>query len=40
MSTAQRKISDAAVRKATGKGWDEWFALLDGEGPPAISISR
>jgi hypothetical protein len=22
-------VSDAAVRKATGKGWDEWFALLD-----------
>ena len=36
MSTAQRKISDAAVRKATGKGWDEWFALLDGEGAEAL----
>jgi len=22
-------VSDAAVRAATGKGWDEWFAILD-----------
>ncbi len=22
-------ISDAAVRKATGRAWDEWFAILD-----------
>ncbi len=36
MSTTQRKISDAAVRKATGKGWDEWFALLDSEGAEAL----
>lgn len=26
---AEPGVSDAAVRKATGKGWDEWFALLD-----------
>ena len=32
----QRKISDAAVRKATGKGWDAWFALLDSEGAAAL----
>jgi uncharacterized protein YndB with AHSA1/START domain len=25
-------ISDEAVRKATGRGWEEWLALLDGEG--------
>jgi uncharacterized protein YndB with AHSA1/START domain len=25
-------ISDAAVHKATGRGWDEWFALLDAAG--------
>lgn len=36
MSVTQRKISDAAVRKATGKGWDEWFALLDSEGAAAL----
>lgn len=36
MSATQRKISDAAVRKATGKGWDEWFALLDSEGAEAL----
>ncbi len=36
MSATQRKISDAAVRKATGKGWDEWFVLLDGEGAEAL----
>lgn len=36
MSTTQRKVSEAAVRKATGKGWDEWFALLDSEGADAL----
>ncbi|MDE2817927.1 MAG: SRPBCC domain-containing protein [Chloroflexota bacterium] len=36
MSTTQRKISDAAVRKATGKGWNAWFALLDSEGADAL----
>lgn len=36
MTTTQRKISDDAVRKATGKGWDEWFALLDSEGAAAL----
>jgi uncharacterized protein YndB with AHSA1/START domain len=25
-------ISNAAVHKATGRGWDEWFALLDAAG--------
>ena len=36
MSATQRKISDAAVRKATGKSWDEWFVLLDSEGADAL----
>lgn len=36
MSTKQHRISDGAVRKATGKGWDEWFALLDSEGAAAL----
>ena len=26
---AEPGVSDAAVSKATGKGWDEWFVLLD-----------
>ncbi len=25
-------IADAAVRAATGKGWKDWFAMLDGAG--------
>ena len=37
MSMTQRKISDAAVRKATGKNWDEWFALLDSKGAAALT---
>lgn len=36
-------ISDEAVRKATGMGWDEWFAILDrfdvaGKGHKAAAI--
>ena len=27
-------LSDAAIRSATGKGWDEWFAVLDAFGGP------
>src|SRR3712207_3275274 len=23
------RMSDDAVRRATGRGWDEWFAVLD-----------
>ncbi|MCX4667392.1 hypothetical protein OG453_12075 [Streptomyces sp. NBC_01381] len=26
------KLSDEALREATGKGWEEWFALLDAWG--------
>ena len=25
-------VGDEAVRRATGKGWDEWLAVLDAEG--------
>ena len=28
------RISDAAIRERTGRGWDEWFALLDAWGAP------
>jgi hypothetical protein len=24
-----RRISDDTVRSKTGKGWDEWYALID-----------
>jgi uncharacterized protein YndB with AHSA1/START domain len=27
--TSERKISDEAVRKRTGKSWSQWFAVLD-----------
>jgi uncharacterized protein YndB with AHSA1/START domain len=30
-------VSDGAVREATGKGWDEWFAILDGAGADEMS---
>jgi hypothetical protein len=26
------RVSDEAVRSKTGRGWAEWFELLDGEG--------
>jgi uncharacterized protein YndB with AHSA1/START domain len=29
---AGNRVSDEAVRRETGRGWDEWFALLDGWG--------
>jgi hypothetical protein len=29
---ADGRISDEAVRKKTGKGWSEWFSLLDKAG--------
>lgn len=32
---AEPGFSDAAILKATGKGWDEWFALLDAWGGTA-----
>ena len=30
-------VSDDAVRKATNRGWDEWFAILDDAGATAWS---
>lgn len=27
-----QKVSDASARERTGRGWDEWFALLDSWG--------
>lgn len=30
-------VSDEAVRAATGTGWDDWFALLDGAGAASRS---
>jgi hypothetical protein len=32
---AEPGMSDEAIRRATGKGWDEWFALLDAWGGTA-----
>ncbi len=37
-----RGISEAAVRAKTGKGWEEWYAILDawkspGKGHTAIA---
>jgi hypothetical protein len=29
MKAGSRRISDQAVRAKTGKGWREWFAILD-----------
>ena len=33
--TAPPPVSDDAVRKATGRGWDEWFTILDAAGAVA-----
>ena len=33
--SAPPPVSDDAVRSATGKGWDEWFAILDAAGAVA-----
>jgi len=30
-------VSDAAVKKATGKGWQEWLALLDNAGAAGMA---
>ena len=27
-----RRIGDASVRARTGKGWEEWLAVLDAHG--------
>ena len=31
-ASAPPPVSDESVRKATGRGWDEWFAILDDAG--------
>lgn len=30
-------VSDEAVREKTGRGWEEWFALLDGAGAASMA---
>ena len=35
VAAAAPPVSDKAVRKATGRGWDEWFAILDTAGAVA-----
>src|SRR5690625_2897788 len=37
MTNAYNRVSDDAVREATGKGWNEWFALLDESGAESMS---
>jgi hypothetical protein len=37
VSTYIPKTSDAAVKKATGRTWKEWFALLDGAGAKTMT---
>jgi uncharacterized protein YndB with AHSA1/START domain len=37
MAADYGNVSDEAVRKATGKGWDEWIAVLDAHGADAMS---
>jgi uncharacterized protein YndB with AHSA1/START domain len=32
---AQHPLSNESIRSATGKGWDEWFSLLDKRGGAA-----
>lgn len=32
-------ISDAAVRKATGRGWDKWIALLVWATPATVTVA-
>jgi uncharacterized protein YndB with AHSA1/START domain len=35
--TTQFTISEEAIRRRTGRGWEDWFALLDGWGAAARS---
>jgi hypothetical protein len=37
MAEHKQSISDDAVKKATGKTWKEWFALLDRLGAQKLS---
>ena len=36
-ATKAAGVSDAAVQAKTGKGWQEWFALLDAAGARQMS---
>jgi hypothetical protein len=31
----QRRISEQAVREGTGRGWEEWLAILDAWDAPS-----
>jgi len=33
---SQHPETEEAVRAATGKGWEEWFAVLDAKGGPSL----
>jgi Domain of unknown function (DUF4287) len=35
VEAAPPPVSDEAIRKGTGRGWDEWFAVLDDAGAVA-----
>lgn len=37
---ATRRMSDETVRSRTGRGWDEWFALLDAWDAPSHTHTR
>jgi uncharacterized protein YndB with AHSA1/START domain len=39
-TTGKRNSSDEAVRRATGKSWDQWFALLDKAGAAKLDHKR
>lgn len=36
-ASSTRKISDEAVLKATGRTWEQWFAVLDADGAGKLS---
>jgi len=40
MTESAGGIGDDAVREKTGKGWDEWFELLDGAGGTSMDHTR
>lgn len=37
VTVSGQRISDEAVRERTGRGWDEWFTLLDSWGATKLS---
>ncbi len=34
------KVSDEAVKKATGKTWKEWFVILSNEKPRMLPLMK